>query len=148
MSAEQDCQRLVTEFLPLAVAQLEAHGGFYPFAGVLTAEGKASVMQVPVESDEPHPGEVVEATIAALQRNAAAGAIDSAVVFADARILLPGSREQSDAVQARLDHRDNYSAILFFPYTINDGKVALGKSLVAAGTHEIFSRNTGSEETA
>lgn len=148
MTAEQDCERLVTEFLPLAVAQLQTHGGFYPFAGVLTPEGKTSALQVPVESDQPHPSEVVEATIAALRRNAAARAIHAAVVFADARVLLPGCTEQSDAVQARLDHRDDYSAILFFPYTITDGKVALGKSFVAAGTHEIFSSNTESEETA
>jgi hypothetical protein len=65
--------------------------------------------------------------------------IASAVVY-DVRVTPPGTSVKIDAVAVELDHRDNYSVVVFFPYTIRDGMVDVREPFANKGEGRIFAQ--------
>lgn len=56
----------------------------------------------------------------------------------DVRVVLPSTGQKSDAVAVALDHRDNYSVVVYFPYQIKGGKVAFGDLFAVKGEASVF----------
>jgi len=62
----------------------------------------------------------------------------SAIVF-NSVINVPGVDTRSDAFQVCLEHRDGYSAEVFFPYELRDnGRIVFGPTFAQEGRREIF----------
>jgi len=55
-------------------------------------------------------------------------------------LVIPSGKDvKQDAIAVRLDHRDGYSVIVVFPYTIGPaGNVALEAPYAAKGEQKIF----------
>jgi hypothetical protein len=65
----------------------------------------------------------------------------TAMVF-DVRVDLPGTQKKSDAIQVCLEHAENYSAEVFFPYEIgHDRRVTYCGVFAQEGKHEIFAKS-------
>jgi hypothetical protein len=53
-------------------------------------------------------------------------------------VPLSGRNRKSDAIQVCLDHVDNYSAEVFFPYRLGDKQIVYRQTLAQKGKNEIF----------
>jgi hypothetical protein len=58
----------------------------------------------------------------------------------DIRVVTTGTSTKMDAVAVELDHRDNYSVVVFFPYTIHDGTVDVQEPFANKGDGRIFAQ--------
>jgi len=68
--------------------------------------------------------------------------IASALVY-DVKTIPPGRSEKTDAVAIALDHRDNYSVEVYFPYSIVAGQVQFEAPFGSKGRAEIFAKSDG-----
>jgi hypothetical protein len=51
---------------------------------------------------------------------------------------LLSTEEKSDAIAVSLNHRDNYSVVVFFPCKVGSGKLILGTIFAQEGEADIF----------
>jgi hypothetical protein len=68
--------------------------------------------------------------------------IASALAY-DVRTIPPGRTEKTDAVAIDLDHRDNYSIVVYVPYAIVAGRAQFDAPFASKGNFEIFPASHG-----
>lgn len=123
--------------LPLAKQMLQEHGEFFPFALALNAKGQVVAVAAHDESYS-----TSEDLIRQLKRTfvaqAMAGEYRATALTYDARVQTPTKGAKSDAIAVALDHRDNYSVVVFLPYRLEGGKLTLGEMFAQRGSGEIF----------
>jgi hypothetical protein len=54
------------------------------------------------------------------------------------RVTLPSSDKKSDAIAVSLNHRDDYSVTVFFPYETREGRLQFGEVFAQKGEADIF----------
>jgi len=69
---------------------------------------------------------------------AAAGEFRATALVYDVRVQTPTQGVNTDAIAVALDHRDNYSVIVFLPYRLDGEKLTLGDMFAQRGTGEVF----------
>src|SRR5262249_23662760 len=115
------------------------HGEFFPFGGGMRPDGQF----VPVagyEGDEqPSSADVIALLKEGMVASARRGEFTATAIVYDVKVRLPSTEETSDAIAVSLNHRDNYSVIVVFPYKIDGGKLALGEIFAQKGEADIFS---------
>lgn len=134
---QADCNTLLGIVMPFAEQLLAQHGMFHPFGAALAPDGEA----VPVTGYDGRDTAPAEDIIALLTEAFVEGAetgryVATALAF-DATIEMPEGGETS-AVAIQLDHRDGLSVVVYFPYRLEDGRVAFDPSLQQDGASEIF----------
>ena len=88
--------------------------------------------------EHPPSQEIIDLLTQALRKDAASKAIIAAAIVWDARIRRSSTAPQTDAIAVALDHRDNYSVIVYFPYTLSGKKLNIGEPFSEAGHAAIF----------
>jgi hypothetical protein len=63
----------------------------------------------------------------------------TAIVY-DVRVVLPQTGIKSDAIAVALDHTDNYSVVVFFPYQIAQSQLIFGETFAQKGDDGVFAR--------
>jgi hypothetical protein len=142
MEAKRDAELLVNAVLPFAKQMLKEYGEFYPYGGYTTPEGV--IIDVGVKKDgEDYPrSKDLLGTLRELFRSTAKAKRCRAVAIVfNVAITIPGSGQKSDAIQVSVEHRDGYSADIFYPYQLVDDEVNYGPIFAQAGNHEIFPLN-------
>ena len=124
--------------LPFAEQMLTTYGEFFPFGGAMRPDGK--LVSVAGDAGNEHPKSVDVIAIMKKGMIAAArkGEYKATAVVYDVRVKLPSTEEKSDAISVSLNHRDNYSVIVLFPYKIDAGKLILGTAFAQKGEGDIF----------
>ncbi len=131
--AKADAQKLVAAMVPEA-ERLLAEGRFAPFAKVMLADGEIAA----VDSDASQPDQRLTALREALRKKAAAGeARATALAYSDTAALGESGR-LADAVAVEIDHRDQYSVALLFPYNLGEGVVRWRAPQARPGAGEVF----------
>jgi hypothetical protein len=142
MDAKRDAEMLVAGVLPFAEQMLLQYGEFYPYGAYMTLKGL--IVDVGARKDgEDYPKSTdLLTTLRESFRSLARARKCRAVAIAfNVIITVPGSDRKSDAIQIFVDHRDGYSADVFYPYQVANGKVCYGEIFAQAGNHEIFLLN-------
>lgn len=125
--------------LPLAQKMLADYAEFYPYGGYMKLDG--SIVDLGVddpETDHPKSKDLIFLLRQSLQELAEKNNCKAVAVVFDVRITLPDSSSKSDAIQICLEHREGYSAEVFFPYQVLDNKVMYGETFAQAGSNDIF----------
>ena len=125
--------------IPFAERMLREHGEFLPFGAATTSYGEVISVGALDESDQRNSQELIEILKNAMRASAAAGEYKATAIFYDARVSLPNSGESSDAIAVALDHRDDYSVVIFFPYQIDDEQIIFGNAFAQRGQSDVFS---------
>ncbi len=138
MSAKDDCNLLLNATLPFAEQMLRAHGEFLPFGARMLPDGE--IVSVGVEDGEDHSGSqnLIDALQVAFIAGAADGDLVATALVYDVRVVPPGANEKTDAIALNLDHRDNYSVTVFFPYALSEGEPQIGDAFASAGDYAVF----------
>jgi hypothetical protein len=133
-----DCEALMNSVLPFAEQMLTAHGELFPFGAAMRPDGQLASVAGYDGDEHPKSADVIalmkEGMIAAARR----GEYQATANVYDARVKLPSTEGKSDAIAVSLNHRDNYSVIVFFPYRIDAGKLILGTAFAENGEADIF----------
>ncbi len=133
-----DCEALMNSVLPFAEQMLTTHREFVPFGGAMRPDRQLVSVAGYEGNEHPKSVEVIallkEGLIAAAQN----GEYKATAIVYDVRVKLPLLEEKSDAIAISLNHRDNYSVIVLFPYKINAGQLILGTAFAQKGEADIF----------
>jgi hypothetical protein len=136
---KEQSEILMRDVLPLAKRMLAETGEFYAYGGITKSDG--SIVQVGArEEGTNRPGckTLIDILTGEFKRQAMDGEIVACAVVFDVLIRPPHEKEKVDAIQVNLDHRDDYSVEVLFPYVITDGQVSYGVPFAQAGNRVIF----------
>lgn len=136
--AKADCAALAGSVLPLAEQMLTAHGAFIPFGGAMRADGQIVSIAGYDENEHSQSSEVIALLKGGFVDGARRGEYKATALVYDVKVKLTSTEEKSDAIAVSLNHRDNYSAVVLFPYDIDGGKLILGSILVQEGEADVF----------
>ena len=117
MAAKDECETLMRDMLPFARSMLREYGEFHPFGGTMSQAGR--IRHVGVESGLEFPEGAAVRSILLRTFQAEAAELQATAIVCDVRIAPPGEERPRDAIQVELDHRDGYSARVFFPYLLS-----------------------------
>ena len=138
-SPKAECESLMNAVLPFAESRLLKYGEFFPFGGALTDNGEITGVGVYDGREQPPSKDVILLMKQAFQQGAKSGEYKATALVYDVLVTLPSSGKKSDALAVSLNHRDDYSAIVFFPYEIKEGRLQFGGAFVQKGEADIFS---------
>jgi hypothetical protein len=142
-SPKTQCESLLDAVLPMAAKTLKEHGEFYPFGASLKQGGKVALAMAYDGREKPPSQPLIEMLRDGFRADASAHKIIASAIVYDVRVIPPGTSEKIDAVAVELDHRDNYSVIVFFPYTIRDSAVDIREPFANKGEGRIFTQVGG-----
>src|ERR1700722_16593427 len=136
--AKADCEALMNSVLPFAEQMLQTHGEFLPFGGAMRIGGEL-VSVAGYDGDEhPQSSDVIGLIKQGFVQTARKHEFKATALVYDVRIKLPPTGESSDAIAVSLNHRDNYSIIVVFPYKIDGGKLTVSPAFAQRGEADIF----------
>ncbi|HEY7641682.1 MAG TPA: hypothetical protein VH814_18270 [Steroidobacteraceae bacterium] len=137
-SAKEDVEVLMNALLPFAEKMLAKRGAFYPFGGAMTPDGEIVNIAGYDGWERPSSASLIELLNEAFREDAALGKYKATAVVYDVRVTIPDTTIKSDAIAVALDHRDDYSVIVLFPYSIEKGEVRIREPYAEKGSHRVF----------
>lgn len=139
MSAKADCEELMNAGLPFAEGMLNKHGEFFPFGGAMRPNGDIVSVAEYDGKEQPPSLDIIRLIKEAFVKGAVEQDYKATALFYDVRIALPGDGAISDAIAISLNHRDTYSVMVMFPYTLQGQQVVFGEAIAQAGEADVFS---------
>src|SRR5579862_710389 len=119
--------------LPFAQQMLTTHGEFYPIGMAMRPSGEIVSIGTYDGDERPQSVDVITLLKKTFVAAARKGEYLATVIVYDTKIKLPSTNEKSDAITVSLDHRDDYSVVVFFPYRIDNGEFILGTAFAQKG---------------
>ena len=136
--AKSDVEDLMNAALPFAQEMLTNHGEFYPYGHAMKPDGEIVSVGAKGSSDHPPSQELIDILKHAFREGAASGEYKATAIVYDIFTIPPGETEKTDAIAVALDHVDEYSVVVIFPYKIVDGSVSLNAPFAQRGSGDIF----------
>jgi len=136
--AKAECETLIEAVLPFAEKMLKQEGEFFPYGGALKSTGEIASIASYDGREQPPSSDVIALLKYGFVDGAKSGKYKATALVYDVRVVLPSSGEKSDAIAISVNHRDNYSVIVYYPYQLNDGKLTYGESFAQQGEFDIF----------
>jgi hypothetical protein len=136
-SPKEECDVLMNVVVPFARQMLSQHHGFFPFGATMSPSGSVSRTEAPA-GDGP-PRELVASIEQGFIDGAQQGLYKATALAVDVKTVPPGKKEQRNAIEVRLDHRDNYSVKVVFPYSYSlSGELAFDPPFAVPGDKKVF----------
>ena len=136
---KSDCEDVLNSVLPFAVEMLTQHREFFPFGGTMSADGQIVHTGGWTGEEHPESTEVIELLEKGFRAGAVRGEYKATAIVYDIRTIPPGKQDKQDAIAVALDHRENYSAIVIFPYSFApDGQLDIETPFAMKGDSKIF----------
>jgi hypothetical protein len=137
---KSQCEELLNIVLPMATKLLAVHKEFYPFGASMKPSGEITQTMGYDGREHPPSQPLIDLLRDGFAADAKARAIIASAIVYDVRTIPPGSNEKVDAVAIELDHWDNYSVVVLFPYTLEADAVNLKEPFAHKGEFLIFGR--------
>ena len=135
---KEDCEVIMGATLPFAERMLSIHGEFFPFGGAMLPNGEI-VAVAGYEGDEhPKSEDVIGLIKKIFVAGDSKGKYKATALVYDARVNLPSDGGKSDAIAVSLNHRDQYSVVVFFPYKLDAGNLVFGTAFAQDGEADTF----------
>lgn len=141
--AKAECEEVMNVVLPLAEQLLAKHGEFFPFGGIMKGNGEIAHVAGYDGREQPPSADVIKLLKDGFRSGAHSGEYKATALVYDVRVILPSSGQKSDAVAVALDHRDQYSVVVLFPYQIQNGAVIFGEPFAEKGEADVFDSAPG-----
>jgi len=129
----------MSSVLPVAEQMLLEHGTICPFGSTLSADGQIARVGGWSENGSANQPELIAEFEAAFRDGAARGELIATALLESVSMVPPGKLAPEQAVSIRLDHRDDYSVVLAFPYRFSAaGELQIDEPFAADGSNGIF----------
>lgn len=139
-SVEEDVETVMNAFMPIAHSMLEKRREFFPYGGAMTREGKLVRVSSYDSNKRPKSNLTIQQLRQAFRAGAGADMYRVTGLFYDVQVKRPDTGARTHAIAIALDHEDDYSAIVFFPYTVVKSKLKLGPSFSTSGLNAVFNQ--------
>jgi hypothetical protein len=140
-TAKEDAQALVDEFMPFAEQMLTKHQEFFPFGGRMSLDGEITHEGASDGSEQPPSQTLIDLLRKTHKQQAVQNEIRAACIVYDIRTIPPGMTEKQDAIAFEVDHRDDYSVLIVFPYSVaGTGELQIEAPFASAGDGAIFTK--------
>lgn len=137
-SAKSDCQRLLDYLLVFVKGFLEDAGEFYPIGAVMKMKGEMVSMAGYDGREHPPSLDVIQIIRNGFKEGASTEAYKATALAYDVVVSDPDTGAKHDVIAIDLDHREDYSVVVYFRYSINDGILVLQAPTASEGTREVF----------
>jgi hypothetical protein len=138
---KEECEALMSSVLPVAERMLLEQRALRPFGSTLSAADQITQIGGFSESTEPVSAELITEYERSFRDGAARGELKATALLESVSVVPPGKAEPEHAVAIRLDHRDDYSLVVTFPYRfLAGGELEFDEPFAVAGKHEIFAK--------
>jgi hypothetical protein len=141
IGAKAECEQLMNAALPFAQQMLERHGEFFPYGQAINSDGKVVSVAAHDEREHPPSEDVIRQLRQVFSAEAKSGKYKATALIYDVRVQLPTTGMKSDAIAVALDHRDNYSVVVFLPYRLEGSKLVMGEVFAEKGAADIFAHH-------
>jgi hypothetical protein len=136
--AKSECESLLGNALPFAEQMLSEHGEFYPYGQALSSDGKVVAVAASDGSEHPPSRTIIDLLKRGFESGARDGTYKATALVYDVKVTLPTTGEKSDAIAVELDHIDEYSVVVFVPYSLEGGKPIYGEMFAQKGAGQVF----------
>jgi hypothetical protein len=133
-----DCEVLMNSVVPFAEQMLSNYGEFLPFGGAMRSSGELVSVGGYDGDEHPQSSDVIRLIKEGFIEAARQGQFRATALVYDVRTVVPSTGIKSDAIAVSLNHRDNYSVVVIFPYKIDNGKLTVGDAFAQRGEADIF----------
>lgn len=89
-------------------------------------------------TEQPPSSDLIDMLRAGFREGAKKGQYMATALVYDVRVVPPDGGPKTDAIAVELDHRDDYSVIVYFPYHLDHGQVNLGSPFAEKGASQVF----------
>jgi hypothetical protein len=139
-NAKAESETLLNAALPFAEEMLHKHGEFFPYGYALNSNGEPVSVAAYDGREHPPSAELIRLLKQVLTEEAKTGKYKATALVYDVRVQLPSNGAKSDAIAVSLNHKDNYSVIVFFAYKLDGAKVVMGEVFAQQGESDIFAK--------
>ncbi len=130
---------LLNSLLPFAQQMLQKHGEFYPFGVTMRPDGAIESLAAQVGEERPLSQTVIDMLIESYREQALAGEIIATGIGIDVRSVSAAGGERTDAILARLEHKDGEAIEVYLPYRKGlFGRLKYGEIFAAPGVAQVF----------
>ncbi|MEP7050167.1 MAG: hypothetical protein ABJB12_07440 [Pseudomonadota bacterium] len=130
-SCKADCESLMSAVLPVAEQMLTEHGELQPFGSTMSSEGVIVQLGGWRAGAHAADADLVAEFETSFRDGAARGELKATALLC--------SSSTKDSVAVRLDHREQYSIVVTFPYHFTPaGELVIEEPSAAEGAHGIF----------
>ena len=139
-SAKAESENLMNAAVPFAEDMLRKHGEFFPYGQALNSKGEVVVVAPHDGREHPPSAEVIRLLKQGFVQGAKAGKYKATALVYDVRVQLPSTGAKSGAIAVSLNHKDNYSVIVFLAYKLEGLKVVMGEVFATRGESDVFAK--------
>src|SRR4030095_8374258 len=136
--AKADAEALLEVVMPFAEKMLLEHGEFYPFAAAMRSTGEIVSIAAYDGRERPPSDALIELLREELRKDVQTIGYRATAIAYNVTLTTPGSPRADDAIAVALDHRDEYSVVVLYPYVVDAGGVRLDEPVAERGKHAIF----------
>lgn len=138
-SCKDECEALMSALLPVAEQLLSEHRTLLPFGFTLSTDDRI----VQVGGHGPKPPDEGASSIAqfraAFRDGAARGELKATALAYSAESVVPGKASAQAAVFVHLNHREQYSLVVTFPYHFGaQGELVIEEPFANDGEDDVF----------
>ncbi len=138
---KSECEEVLNVVLPFTGDMLAKHREFFPFGGTMSVDGEITHTGAWTGGENPPSADVLELLENGLCAGAKRGEYKATALVYGIRTIPPGDEEERDAIAVALDHRDDYSGVVIFPYAFtSDGGLLIESPFAIPGESKIFSK--------
>jgi hypothetical protein len=135
-SCKDDCEALMSAVLPVAEQMLTEHRTLQPFGSTMSSSGQITQVGGFSSAATASSEELVAQFAASFRDGAARGELRATALLHVVPAVAPST---GAAVAVRLDHRDDYSIIVTFPYHFSEaGELVIEEPYGGIGERVIF----------
>ena len=129
----------MSALLPAAEQMLSEHRRLHPFGCTLSASDQIVQVGGFRAVEDADDSASIAHFRASFRDGAARGELKATALAYSAPSAVPGKREAQDAVFVHLNHRDNYSIVVTFPYHFGvDDQLVIEEPFANDGEYDVF----------
>jgi len=127
--------------LPHAQEMLSKRREFHPFGATMSRSNEIAQVGGWTNGEHPPSSDLIDLLEDGFREGAAQGKYKATALVVDVRTIPPGKSAKQDAIAVRLDHTDNYSVQVIYPYSFGaSGALVLEEPFAVRGEGRIFDR--------
>lgn len=135
---KSEVEELMNDGIIFGEQLLEKYGEFFPFGRAMKPDGEIVSVAGYDGDDQPPSQDVINLLKDGYRLAAKNGDYKATALFYDVRVIPPNSENKTDAIAAALDHKGNYSVVVYFPYKLVNSNVEFGEIFAEQGLNDVF----------
>ena len=136
--AKIDAEQLMNQSVKFAERMLRQEGEFLPYGAAMKPDGKI-VISGPSEEIQNLPGDALVQHLRDSYKEAATqGTYKATATIYHGHTAQDENGESTNAIVFELDHRDNYSVVMYWAYKLEEGEIHYAQFFSQPGERRIF----------